>query len=284
MRARNFGKFAITLFLCGLTSVAWGFNKNVHREISEKAVQLYRYLYPQDTVLTDELAKRFIEGSVEEDAITLNVQRLFNWHFYDPGKRLGRTWWGAYRSNTHRFNNLAKDFVTLNSSNVQECYKLAGRLVHHIQDMSSPPHTVPVYHTTKDQFDKLVPGEIARISFSSNQLDNVLQRKGALTITGLNKLLTNAAERTIASINSQVMENGRIVADNWTNFWRKYELVGEKCGEIPKPEFGCYGKMTYWDQKDGFSKSVFEQYHNERIISAISDSLQILILLRENHN
>lgn len=284
MIMRKSGTLIIALLLCVITATAWGFNKDVHHEVSEKAVLLYKQLYPQDTILTDELGKRFIEGSVEEDVITLGLQRLLNWHFYDPGKRLGRAWWGAYRSNTNRFGSLAEKFAELKSGDVQERYELAGRLVHHVQDMNSPPHTVPVYHTTKDQFDKLVSGEVTGITFSSDQLNTVLQQKGALTVAGLNKLLTDAADRTIASVNSQVKENGKIVADDWTGFWRKYEMVGDECGESPKSDFGCYGMMTYWEEKGVFSKNVFEQYHKERIISAVEDSLHMLILLRDKSN
>lgn len=282
MIARKLGTLITSLLILGITTTAWGFNKDVHREVSEKAVKLYKQLYPQNTILTSELAQRFIDGSVDEDAVlTLGFQRLFNWHFYDPYKSLGRAWWGAYRSNTHRFDYLSEKFFELKSDDIQERYELAGRLAHHFQDMSSPPHTVPVYHTTKDQFDKLVPGEVTGITFSSAQLDTVLQQKGTLTVVGLNKLLKDAADRTIASVNAPVMDNGKIVENDWTDFWRNYEMVGDECGGTPKSDFGCYGKMTYWNEKGVFSKSVFEQYHKQRITNAVEDSLHTLILLSD---
>ena len=249
--------------------------------MSKVAVQLYNQLYPFSSGQNKELTDLFIDSSGKEDDIDLTLQRLFNWHFYDPGSRLGHTWWGARKANTIRFANLAEKVAKSDGKDPSETYELAGRLVHHIQDMSSPPHTVPVYHTTKDMFDKYATNKIVDVKLTSIQLDSAKSEQRDFNIEILKKLLKDAAEKTISRVGESVVHDGRKIADDWTEFWRKYELIGVECRCEPCDDFGCYGKNIFGRETVYFTKAVYDKFYEEQVACAIEDTLRLLILLHK---
>lgn len=258
-------------------SSSWSFEKQAHIVISYKALELYKEFYPLKYKKIYESLAMFSDNSGKEDDISL--QRLMNWHFYDPGSRLGRAWWGARKSNTKRFEYLAEKLTNSAGKDLPDIYGLAGRLAHHIQDMSSPPHTVPVYHTTKDPFDKYLTAEIVGVKLTSAQLDVVKNEQRNLEIETLFALLNDAAKRTIDRVEKPVNFDGRFIASDWTGFWRKFELTGAECDQEPHKDFGCYGKNTFGIEVDQFASSVYDSFYKEQIASAIADTLRLLILL-----
>jgi hypothetical protein len=260
-------------------SFAWGFERQAHIEISKRAIKMYKERYPLQFQQIHESLTAFTDGSGIEDDISFSFQRLVNWHFYDPGSRLGDTWWGAHKSNKKRFEYLAKKLTKSTENDLPDIYELAGRLAHHIQDMSSPPHTVPIYHTTKDPFDKYATEEIVCINLTSNQLELVKKEKKSFNFETMLELRTNAATRTIDRVEKPVSFNGRLIANNWTGFWRKFELIGAECGQEPHKNFGCYGKNTYGTEVEHFTSAVYDRFYKDQIASAIEDTLQLLIML-----
>jgi hypothetical protein len=260
-------------------SSSWGFEKQAHIEISKIALELYKELYPLKSKQIHESLTMFIDGSGKEDDISFSLQRLVNWHFYDPGSRLGHAWWGARKSNTKRFEYLAEKLTESTGKGLPDIYGLAGRLAHHIQDMSSPPHAVPIYHTNKDPFDKYATAEIAGVKLTSAQLDVVKNEQRNLEFETMLELLNAAATRTIDRVEKPVSFDGRLIASDWTGFWRKFELTGAECGQKPHKDFGCYGKNTFGIEVEQFTPPVYDRFYKEQIASAIEDTLRLLILL-----
>lgn len=260
---------------------SWGFEQRAHFEMSKAAVRLYTELYPADALNNYELTTIFIDASTREDDITVNLQRLLNWHFYDPGSRLGRTWWGANRSNTGRFADLAEELVVQSGSDPGEIYEYAGRLAHHIQDMNSPPHTVPVYHTTKDPFDKYSTDTIFIIRPSKARLDALKTTRKDISIDVLKNMLKTAADRTIEQVGKPVFFNDKELASDWSGFWRSYELAGPECREEPEAGFGCYGKNVFGETTGNFTKELYLDFYKTQVSYAIEDTLRLLIMLND---
>ncbi|MBA4373476.1 MAG: hypothetical protein C0402_11525 [Thermodesulfovibrio sp.] len=252
---------------------------NAHSEIAKKAVMIYSELYPLQSEQDKKLTVRFIYGSKEEDNI-FTFQRLSNWHFFDPGNRLGKTRWGVHRSNQKRVDLLINKIVESAACNLRDTYEHAGRLAHHIQDMSAPPHVIPIYHTSGDPFDIYATGEIANINLSSEQLIAAKGEQMDLNSTVLRKLLKDAAEKTFDRVDKgPVIFGGKEIAKNWSGFWRKYELISTKCRIVPKKGFGCYGMDKFGIATGPFTTAVYNSFYKEQIASAIEDSLRLLVLL-----
>jgi len=252
--------------------------KPAHPEISKRAIELFEELYPSQSERTRERASLFTDGSGREDEIDFSLQRLFNWHFYDPGSRLGGAWWGIRRSNRKRFETLSGKLIESAKTRLPETYVLAGRLAHHIQDMSSPPHVVPVYHM-KDCFDAYATKRIVDVKLTPAQLDAIRNEKRKLNFETLIELLDDEAKRTILRVESPVIFDGRKIADDWTEFWRKYELRGAECGRKPCSHFGCYGKKKFGEEAGQFTRAVYDMFYKEQIASAVGETLRLLIIL-----
>lgn len=284
MNIRNrFSILCVMLFVLS-ASCSWAFERQAHIEMSRAAVGLYLELYTADALNDHELTTLFIDASAREDDITLSMQRLFNWHFYDPGSRLGHSWWGASKSNSRRYAALVEDLIAAPGSNPEGIYEYAGRLAHHIQDMSSPPHTVPVYHTTNDPFDKYSTGTISHTRPAKTSLDDLKGDRKQLTADLLNEMLKSAAERTIKTVAAPVSYNGSKIATDWTGFWRSHELAGNECGEEPRAGFGCYGKNTFGKASGSFTPEVYLDFYKTQVSYGIEDTLRLLIMLHDLKN
>lgn len=268
----------VIILLLLLSASSWGFESEAHRELSARAVEIFNELNPSSAERDAVLTARFIVGSEREDG--LSIQRAINWHFYDPGKRLGHTWWGAHKSNRTRYEDLADELARPELSDL-ESYEVAGRLVHHLQDMSSPPHTVPVYHTTQDAFDKHGTSKIAGVRLPPERVRTVLHEQRSLKRDDLYRLLDEAAARTIARIGQKVEYDGALIAENWAGFWRSHELTGAECGKEPQEGFGCYGKSTFGRVTGRFTPDIYNRFYQEQVASALEDSLRLLALLEK---
>lgn len=275
-------KYMLCLFLMTISvfvSPSWGFEKKAHSEMSKVAVQLFGELYPEKAHQIEGLTPFFIEGSVKEDDIDITFQRLLNWHFYDPGSRLGRAWWGAYKSDSKRFADLVEKLSATRKEKLPEIYELAGRIAHHIQDMSSPPHAVPVYHLAKDPFDKYATHKIDGYTLTPSQLNSVKKDRRELDFSTLSILRKEAAEETIREIGDTIIFQGTVIGEDWSEYWRSYEQVGTECGEDPDKDFGCYGKNSFGTEKGHFTPEVYDWFYEVRVKRAIQDSLRLLVLL-----
>lgn len=104
----------------------------------------------------------------KEDSITIidGFQRLRNWHFFNNGNRIKRIMNSkilGIRTSEDRVNSLAMDLdESIEDYNekpkrlrAKSVLRYCGRLIHHMQDMATPSHVVPVYHggKLKDQYE-----------------------------------------------------------------------------------------------------------------------------------
>ena len=87
-----------------------------------------------------------IEGTDWEDA--LSFHRLVNWHFYPANDLLRIPLWGFVLANSsHIVEERQRELLSEIQHGLSErLFTRFGRLLHHIQDMSTPSHVVPVYH------------------------------------------------------------------------------------------------------------------------------------------
>lgn len=264
----------MAILICSLATTlpAWGFEKDAHRFISANAVQVYRQLYPAEAEKYRAFLDEFIEASVDEDG---GLQRPFNWHFYNNSGNLGSTWWGADKHNLPRFKKLANLMKDAGNSASQGRYELAGRLAHHIQDMSSPPHTIPVYHLAKDPFDKYATREIPSVRLSPTDLTTIREEYTKPEKADPEALFHKSAKATLKRVEPKPASGSK----GWSGFWRKYDPKDTECGEQPKEKFGCYGKYVFGAENAAYSKDTYLTFYKEQIASAIRDTVQMLVMV-----
>jgi len=126
-----------------------------HQKITRKAVELFMAHDQGDfSALLQRYIDDIIDGSKDADTKPLHI-RSTNWHFYRANdllqpiriKILGLMPLTIYPTSDHilklRIEQLQKE---CRKGASDDLFNLAGRILHHTQDMSTPAHVVPVYH------------------------------------------------------------------------------------------------------------------------------------------
>ncbi len=122
--------------------------------------------------------------------------------------------------------------------------EILGHAIHHIQDMTSPPHVVPVMHGLYDGFESY---EVALAEVPLQKIDCSFIEKGKSKT--LSKLHHETAQETLARVRPggdagiSVIENGLHMKVWWNAFWQ----------EKSSGEFGEYGFLG-----NNFGKGFFE--------------------------
>ena len=181
-----------------------------------------------------DFANEILRGVVDEDAI--RPERMRNWHFYRSNKRIGGKKLIKYTSEDI-FHKRIKEMNKYGKDDKRR-YNNLGRILHHIQDMSTPAHVIPIYHgiIIKDYFEE----------FMSKQTNaDTLGEKVVLgnSQKDFTTLYEDAAKATLAYIKTATFElkeveiNGRKKILPLNEFWQDYHQH-----EDPKLKgFGSYG-------------------------------------------
>jgi hypothetical protein len=231
----NYYRFLVSSLLLSVTCVSFGFESDIHGDISLKALEVIKRC--QIDISPIQSAQQIAVGSVQEDT-TEKVTRLANWHFYDTYKTLKQ---GpvVYESLDHIFRiRNERFFQGLTSMSSTEKSHSLGRVLHYIQDMSVPAHVVPVFHgkpfAQDDAFDHFQLSELEKNKATQqiecsdiikkstdlkNRVNKNLSREEIVFETN-SYILQEAVQFTLSRVNSRI--NNQSVA--WNYFWREPEL------------------------------------------------------------
>jgi hypothetical protein len=162
----------------------------------------------------------------------------------------------------------------------KEMFMAMGRAAHHIQDMSSPPHAVPIYHTCFDRFDKYPSKTVYGKDLSRfvAGLESMVMEPS--------ELLDRAAKDTLDAVEGPVVftEGGVDVRETWLKFWggppdRKYDGFGTY------GEYGnAFGKIPPSDDETGkrYDEKTYALFFDGCIERAVMNTVHLLMLLDKN--
>lgn len=176
-----FSRLKTLLIVFLMSSNGYAYSLKDHQEITMAAAQAILPCVLANQHFS-ETVQRIVDANLRED---LNVlKKWFKYsHFYNPEHDFS-----SIRLNSRdRILELEKRLSTALSEVEKET--LFGKAVHHLQDMSAPPHVVPVNHFWTDGFEKLrapVPQELA---FSS-----------------CNDLVEAASEKSLSDLHRELAE------------------------------------------------------------------------------
>jgi len=256
-----------------LASPCYAFEKSRHELFSNDAIDLYKAC--KGRVLPQELSDAFVVGSVEED--TWGWTRARNWHYYNRENKIGRYWKVILcnGSNDHIFHvRLARlNNLLLTKAPERDIYDVAGRLAHHIQDMSSPPHVMPINHLVCDKMD--------HYRFRPASMDPC--EKVNVSVVDPPVLLREAAQYTIKATERPVeFKNGTIENETWMKFWGgpdDAELSGFKTYGGYGNVFGVRPQCKNGGVCDAYDKDVYDNFYADRYRSAVTYTVRLLIYL-----
>ena len=133
-----------------------------HEKITEFAANIYisRGGWLAGDFNETRLKSAVLKGTRYEDNIT--PSRALNWHFYPANETIVREKRDIFNLITLRptsdwivSKRQKKVIQLLEEGTSPSLYRALGRVLHHIQDMNTPSHVIPIYHDhdTKDAFE-----------------------------------------------------------------------------------------------------------------------------------
>jgi hypothetical protein len=221
-------------------------------------------------------AETIAKGTVFEDKPTL--ERILNWHFYRaPDSTIPqRRYLFIKPTSEHELRKhigLMRQYDTDN----KERYEQLGRVLHHIQDMSTPSHVLAIYHDHKveDHFETFVEQHKHTITTESVDFpddDDLID---------LEAIYHRAAEVTADYIDEGAVEvhfEETPLHLPLSDFWQS-----SKISENPKLKgFGTYGKLHTCFASDSTNAHVIDHddllaIQNDLCSLAIADTCRALL-------
>lgn len=286
-----------------------------HMDITSFAVDLYWMFSPTD--LADELKENISEikegaGLVKKESLQCKAQTL---HFFNHKNRfkpkkiklLGLSpTFTLYPTSEHSLRKyiqeLRRDFVEGFSRNG---YHRIGKILHLVQDMSSPPNVIPVYHTpnSSDSFETRLNYRMGSClsNFNYNQDRFNMVSECSVGENCIENIYQGAALKTldyISSSNSQfdIEIDGKTRKAGWDLFWNGDEQARSSSARyrLHRIEgFGRYGPLgKHFGQEQVkvarnryvVNSSIYDRLCDFVVRKAIEDSLKILICIENQMN
>lgn len=203
----------------------------------------------------DKYRKALCQGAKREDAPTLS--RGLNWHFYPANEELRQAdrdflvWTLRPTSLFILGKRQAEVLYLLGTGPSRRLFEAMGRVLHHLQDMSTPSHVVPVYHGPKiaDPFEDFLevrwPQLEAFLKVELHRETLPAVTSGADFVT----LYQQAGQRLLSGLDAgqglfplTLNEEGTLVDS--TLFWRIH-ATSPSIGKIPFKicGFGSFGPL-----------------------------------------
>ncbi len=281
-----------------------------HIGITDYAVDLY-WMFS-----TTELAENFkknikeiLEGA-RSAGNRIIQSRSRNLHFYNNGNRLkpkkvkllgAIPLYTLYPTSEYYLQDcideLDREMLNGISKNT---YVLIGKILHLVQDMSSPAHVVPVYHSFRsgDSFESRLNSRMSLYMSNYTLSQDGFNRICCNDINLMNNkciemIYKDAASQTIDRIctsksSIEVKVNGKPAKVGWDLFWKNHEETNSRFGYSKGTRidgFGRYGplgkhfgqeRVTVLKNKYEIHKNVYDGLCHFVVKKSIEDSLRVL--------
>ena len=250
---------------------------------------------------------KVMDGAEEADTSPI-LTRITNWHFFKQNEYLvPTTVYYAYliplpvtpTSDSileYRLNKLVHELEKDVPKNLE---KLTGRIMHHVQDMNTPAHVVPVYHGVKlkDCFEgyssKHIESELTSIDITEDEYDALCSENNSDVLLIYNLAARNTLHYLYDDPSGQfeIHNSDKSLQIGWKLFWKRFGDDLSDCCKQPFediPGFGCYGPLgeqfgqdplTLQGENFCIDPRVYKQLHRWVLREQIINSLRTLIAI-----
>jgi len=259
-----------------------GFHLGDHGDITALAMKEYSTCFPSTRL--SGMMNDIIKGNYDEDINLWNKWIKGYAHFYNPYHQVKVCQFGFCRSSTDvRLRMLETSLVNKTSA----WGKTVGALTHHLQDMNSPPHVVPVMHGSKDGFESYSNKAYPAFNPSCASLTQLYASIASASNDFLFSLLNITSKATLKTLSDRVSFNqsGILTNGTWsTLFWQN--------DRVDSNNFGSYGSLGNNYGHTSFSANgksivvssdVYESYKLAQIRAAV-DATKLVFLYSDRLN
>ena len=258
------GVMCVLLFVASGSSFAY--EPAIHQKLTFVAAkQLNRCLAGSEVPGLNALQVRTIAKENTRQADSNLFVRMFRWNYYDRSGVGDRDilWVIDTRFHEH-FDEVVERVEAAEAAG--DRYRNLGRIVGYVQDVTSPPHAVPVYATRwwrfafQDRFDRYAVDEDGVAALVDGSCDDVMQ-----PARDYHAVLEEAARGTLGAVQQTI--DGLPVS--WEVFWKPHENPGR---------FGSYGPAG-----NNFGRGArFPCGHEERCVLLDDDPLYAEFAMRRH--
>ena len=205
----------------------------IHQQLTFIAVRHYNNCIDDDDLRLSALQTRYMAKANVEQADGGFWRGLFRWNFYNRDDQTPRSLMWVVETRLHEgFEQLLGNLDR--SKSLADRYSNLGRVVNHLQDMTSPAHVVPVFVSrwwrlnVGDRFDEFPIDEAdlnQRLGADCAQVRGVIQDT---LNTGYQDLLRLTAETTFSAVKGDIEG----LPFTWEVFWKP---------DVKPGSFGEYG-------------------------------------------
>jgi hypothetical protein len=270
--------FAPLLLLMLLSFTTHAYSLSNHKKITLWAAAEYNSY--TGNPLEGKYIEQLVKGNLSEDKRLLRKFR--HWHFYNPSKDL---------SPQHTFATLFSELATELDSMIakrepkKNIYFKLGQIIHFLQDITCPPHVIPVSHGAHDRFDNLDITNIYHPEKLGKEGFDTL-RQSALLNPG--NLLAFYSSQTHASINRSFPAevNGRQEQMQWSYFWQAEGGPVKGFGRYGKAG-NCFGSLQFTEEEETLvtkyeiASSTYKTFVQERVRAAQNVTLRAILYVQE---
>lgn len=243
----------LVLFGLSWSASAFGFGLADHRLITRQAVAEYNFC--ARAPLSERALETLTRENLDEDLNLIRKWGHFS-HYYNPEKPL---------RDLHRLDSSMRIVSLLSRMQPEDpaappvTLDDLGHAIHHLQDMASPPHVVPVRHGLTDGFEgfALSPSELPEWELSHEHCASLAHWR-AIFQGDLLTLLDQTALETL--------QRSRTA-------WAR-QLWVERAG----PQFGSYGPLgnSFGNPRSGIARSEFAAFKRRQLRLAIEATTRAL--------
>ncbi len=205
----------------------------IHQQLTFSAVRHYNNCIDDDDLRLSALQTRYMAKANAEQADGGFWRGLFRWYLYNRDDQTPRSLMWVVETRLHEgFEQLVGNLDR--SKSLADRYSNLGRVVNHLQDMTSPAHVVPVFVSrwwrlnVGDRFDEFPIDEAdlnQRLGADCAQVRGVIQDT---LNTGYQDLLRLTAETTFSAVKGDIEG----LPFTWEVFWKP---------DVKPGSFGEYG-------------------------------------------
>jgi hypothetical protein len=236
---------AIFFLVLAVASPAQAYELSDHKRITVQAVEELNACFPG---LISETQKTALWTSDLEEDVDLIQKDLLYSHFFNPYKHLQMRRYDSLVRVVRLQEAIARDQAVGDHEDLALFIHL-GHLVHHLQDVSVPPHVVPVMHWINDGFEKYdFKGDISSGLSCADLLTQPAQSPVELLL-----LTAKATLRSLSDLSVQVRAGSRSMTVRGDAFWE----------ESTDNHFGSYGFLG-----NHFGEALFVEQGTEYVVSA----------------
>jgi len=243
-----------------------------HREITRLAINICEEKGGLSSALQQPARQdEVVSGSGDEDEKNL-WQRMTNWHFYRAeGSPIPKNIKAIFKTTSEDIlETRIAEFISADPGTTNR-FEWLGRILHHIQDMSTPSHVIPIFHgpelpflslrSTDDYFEKFLDDRLENIKVNSSIIDEL----SIDDVESFEGLYQTAAVDMLALL--QKPSTGHEDSLPFAMFWKS--ASEEECKKIKG--FGVYGDCHHY-----FKRKKENDDQHDPVFKALIDIQQMI--------